>query len=425
MIEISEIPDRTFEDRDISNSAEKTAVGLEKLNDYTKDHVADAGKQEYKAETDNLKANVVSDSLDLLEKIASKVEVKIPKDGGELEKLNDTSAEVASSNFADQTSIDNAKLADANVPAETKELIEKVLNNRAGSLDAKLDLLLSPETAKVKAEEGVKVDNLMKDLAKELEKPKPDNSVIQQKLKEMDASNKKFSDALSKELNLKEETIAKGGSKAWDTLVNGALFLLKIAALGGLLWAALALLSKALSGCYMYYNNEDGSVDKTKLQGCSDYYSKPENNQLCSCGALVPIGTTPTTDTICNAFTVAEEKTKPYCIGVGSDTTIQSCSGFPNGQRLQCAGTLNVKGYVYYAYQDYPPLGIISAIVNAVENAPGDIANDLSALFKKILLYGGIILGVLILLAIIYKWITYKSSETSTTAQIAAPKTAT
>jgi hypothetical protein len=415
MPEEIEMTEKTFADPEVSESASETSSKIQELNTTMSASAADAGTQEYQQKIEGMKAEIVKGSTETIDKVAKATNTEIPEDKGELNELNDASAEVARANFS-KPAIDAAKTAASKVPPETVKVIEKILATGGKAIDEALGKKVSPETEKVLKSEKTNMSKSIKTLADELNKDTPDQTVIDKCMKDIETSNKNFKDAMEKETKLKEDTIAKGGTTSWEMLTKVALVLANIGLLVGLSWGALALLSKILSGCYMFYNNKDGNYDKTKLQDCSDYYSIPTNNRLCSCGSYVPTGTVAITDNGCKAFTDVTEKTAPYCIGRGGDTTSIPCNGFSTGEPLQCQGSAGVKGHTYYAYQDYPPLGILSNLVNTVTNLPGDLDNDFSGLLSQILLYGGIIIGSLIVLGLLFKWLT-----SSPSVQIAAP----
>jgi hypothetical protein len=151
----------------------------------------------------------------------------------------------------------------------------------------------------------------------------------------------------------------------------------------------------------MYYNSSGNNPDSVKLSGCSDFYSNnPTNQAMCSCGALVNVGTSSLSDAQC---TTLAECNKPYCIGRCASIQ-QRCTGFPNEYNLQCtSGGATQKGGVYYAFQLYTPMSILGNVLNTIANLPKDIGGWLGDTGKTILIWAGIIIGSLIVLSVIYR----------------------
>ena len=252
---------------------------------------------------------------------------------------------------------------------------------------------------------GKKLNNLL-----DIENPTDeDRQNIAETYKEYKVLADDIQKTAEKDTELKNKIESKEGSEGMKKVYNVLKVLGIIATIGLSIWGTLAIIADSTSGCYMYYNS-NGVADKFLLSGCSQYYSKEENQNQCSCQYTVPINQSQLkTNEDCKKADAAHSNlacNSPFCLG-RCDNTNPMCSGFPNGQILQCTdGTINQVGYVSYAYIENTPLSIIGNVITAVGNIPGDVSNAFSKFFGSIGKY--LIIFVIVVIVLIFLWILFR-----------------
>lgn len=187
---------------------------------------------------------------------------------------------------------------------------------------------------------------------------------------------------------LKEKLISEGGR---DYLYRFAFY----AGLGSLSILGYFIVSKmyadAMSGCYQYNGTNQIKIPKP---------NDNNNPEWCSCGPSGNINYQPTLpDKICPPKNQCPNNilcNYPYCANGINSTTYPLCSD-PLGDKKP-----NEDGYVYYSYTIKTVFDLPSDLIDDVKKEIGDLTSGLEAILMSILKWGGITLGVLLLLYIIY-----------------------
>ena len=209
----------------------------------------------------------------------------------------------------------------------------------------------------------------------------------------LDRSQAKVDTILESSENLKTQVKSKG--QDWGTFKEMIKYSVYLSAMVGTLVGLFFLLPKALTGCYLF-KNKGGDILKYKLQGCSDWYDKDANQNYCSCGTKTVSGkeVNPNCDSLPN------DKINPYCIGRTTGDTNPRCQ-FPHDIRYQCNNISDYTkdGAIWYSYQLYTPMSIISDAVNTAANVYESLPSTEDII--KYLIIGGAIFGGLFLLFII------------------------
>ena len=218
-----------------------------------------------------------------------------------------------------------------------------------------------------------------------------DNTAIKNAKVNFDRAQAKLETVLESSENLKLETKASG--QDWKTTKEIIKFSLYFCAMIGTLIGAFFLLPKALTGCYLFIN-KGGNISSYKLEGCSEWYDQTNNQNYCGCKTKVAPSQDVNPD--CTKFT--NDSNQPYCIGYSN--TNPKCQ-FPYAIRYQCNTITDYTkdGAIWYSYQLYTPLSLLSEAVNGAAN----IYNSLPSAngIVKYLIIGGAIIGGLFLLFIL------------------------
>lgn len=160
---------------------------------------------------------------------------------------------------------------------------------------------------------------------------------------------------------------SKYGEKLWS--------LMKLLFIAGGVIGILAILAKALNGCYQY------KIGKNRLKICDDFYHQDENHSYCACGS-------PANPLLCDDTT----NNYPYC----------KCLEV-KGQ--VCNMEANSTSQLYYSYDDsHSPWSVVGDVVVGAYNLGKDIVGDSGDIWTFMKKYGTIIIiviGVLISLYII------------------------
>jgi hypothetical protein len=122
-----------------------------------------------------------------------------------------------------------------------------------------------------------------------------------------------------------------------------------------------SLIIEKISGCYMFTNN-GGKLTATRLDGCSDWYNNMDNQFYCSCFKTTDVKTLPTADDCKD-----EACNSPYCLNQ-SLTCQKPYAKKCNQQLYMCNGqSINDDGFVFYAYQYFPPEAIMAVLTEMTE----------------------------------------------------------
>jgi hypothetical protein len=406
MAEEFEIPEDTLLSEDVGESVEESMKAQTELTDAFRDTAESADKATREKQIKVAETKVIKANTEILNKINIDVNGKPVSDPSNLETFNNDVSDLTGQDISDPQTIAKGKAAEAELTTENKKLLDSV--NKSNAKVIKENILKSIDSS-LKNDLQTELDNnskLGQQLSDEINKQPPDQAKIKELSDKYSKSQKNIQDIFDKDTKLK--TKLEGKDSRLGKIAAKILGVLGIlSAIGVATWVSLKIMSDSMTGCYIYYNSS-GVVDSYLLNTCNSYYDIEENNSKCSCPNKVPIGSTGLSNDQCTNLNSPADCTAPYCIGrCLSPPGNPTCGGFPSGQNLQCTtGTIADTGFVSYSYQKYTPLGLIGDGINLIGNLPGDIANDFSKLFKGILFYGGIILGGLIVLLIL--WVLFK-----------------
>jgi hypothetical protein len=127
-----------------------------------------------------------------------------------------------------------------------------------------------------------------------------------------------------------------------------------------------SLIVEKISGCYMFTNN-GGKITATRLDGCSNWYNNMNNQFYCSC-----FKTTDTKKTLPTPDDCKDEAcNSPYCLNQIQSSCQKSDTKKCNvdNELYMCNGnSINDEGFVFYAYQYFPPEAIMAVLTEIAEN---------------------------------------------------------
>lgn len=181
---------------------------------------------------------------------------------------------------------------------------------------------------------------------------------------------------------LREKLISEG---SLDYIIKFTYY----AGLGGLSILGFYIIGKmyadAMSGCYQYNGTNQRKIPKP---------NDNNNPQWCSCG---PAGDTKyqpvTPDTVCSDDKFSNY---PFCANGINPAEYPLCSPILGDKKP------GEDGYIYYGYTIKTPFDLIPDLINDGKKALEDLIGGLGDILMSILKWGGISLGVLLLLYIIY-----------------------
>ena len=199
---------------------------------------------------------------------------------------------------------------------------------------------------------------------------------------EVQNSLNKIKEKIENNPKLRDKLISEGGR---EYIYKFAFYV----GLGSLSVLGFYLIAKmwadAMSGCYQYSGSNQRKIPKPN-----------DNNhpEWCSCG---PAGNTKyqpiTPDQIC---TDQSQSPYPFCANGINPTEYPLCSDILGDIKP------GQDGYVYYGYIIKTPFDLVPDLINDGKKALEDLIGGLGDILMSILKWGGITLGVLLLLYIIY-----------------------
>ena len=400
----------SFEDEVVEESASEASENLREFTEAQKKYIKDIVKKETQEILEKISDAVVKANVKVLNDLLGKNGMS-PLTSAEAENLREVNDSVSDLQ-ADPTnpqSISNFKTATEKMTPKTQSTlnaawngVKNVFKTKAQKLNTNIDGL----------SEGIEdMANSADKLEAELKKPDPDPAKVKALQDEITSKYKNLSDSIdTKNKSLAEKIKGLSGEDAWRIFKA----LLILGGIGTGIWALFAYAS-AQSGCYMYYNPDGKNPGSVKLEGCSDYYKKtPDTMAQCSCGNLVDVGTAPMNPTSCRSSSYGGDCTHPYCASL-CDGSISGCSGWPVGlQNMQCTNVgIADKGDVFYSIKIVTPLSLIASAIDEAAKLPAEAVDSFFDIVKKILLYGGIGIGALLVAYVLYILIQKFSQRSS------------
>jgi hypothetical protein len=141
----------------------------------------------------------------------------------------------------------------------------------------------------------------------------------------------------------------------------------------------------AMSGCYQYNGTNQRKIPKP---------NDNNNPQWCSCGPAGDTKYQPTQpDTVCSDDKFSNY---PFCANGINPSEYPLCSPILGDKKP------GEDGYIYYGYTIKTPSDLIPDLINDVKKGLEELTSGLSNILISILKWGGISLGVLLLIYIIY-----------------------
>jgi hypothetical protein len=392
------IENSTYEDTnlvDASADASLSAEKLERTNNELSDQIEGVTEDDINRAVENETiANI--DLLDKFNETLSSDPSSASLDPADIESLKELASKIRTLRSQGKTLGESTadlkeqqdKISDDGLNKTTKPIKQMSKNIKANS-----DKITKGSEKQAEIDNKTKtVETATEELNQAIESGDPEQiNAAEERLNE---AIKGLRDVLDK---IKELTDAvEGSGSSWKkTLLAMLMFFAK----GGFLFLMLWIVSKQITGCYLFQGG-----NRSKLDNCSDWYAKDNNKSYCSCGTKATI----TNYTNPDCTKILNDCKNPYCLGVtGCDLTLPNCQ-YPNGIRLQCNDIANLTDSksIYYSYQEYSPLSIINKLFELGSDIAGEIPKlpqDIAALLQAVLKYMGIFFGVIVVMYILFQ----------------------
>ena len=193
--------------------------------------------------------------------------------------------------------------------------------------------------------------------------------------------------------NIQEAKKAPNSEKANTNMWRSIYLLVAVgAAIGSLefVWFILDKIAKELSGCFRYVGTNYKGIQIPRQN---------DNKTTCMCNDNLSKTIDPTKGTI--PTTTCDKSSVPSCDKDGSS---YSACGYPEcvGERLGCKGAPATASSVYYDYKNVTVAGVVQQAAAAAAAAAEAGVKGFEGIIKKLLIYGGIAIGVLIVGYIVF-----------------------
>ncbi len=399
---MEELPNEVYEDqgiRDVSDISTDYTNTLESLNTdlteakegVTEDMIKDAVE------------NQANSNIDLIDKINETItgDSTSTLDLADVESIKELSGKIKTLQSQGKTLGESTaelkdqenKISDDGI-VKIKKPIQNMANNIKNNLEKIVDGTEGSEKTNEVNEKSKKVQNATETLNNAIESGEAE--AINAAERELNSAVKALKDLLEKLKGI-DNVVEGEGSNLKKILLSMLMFFAKSGTLFLILW----IISKQITGCYLFQGG-----NRAILDNCSSWYSTGNNKTFCSCNTKADMNNYRNP----NCANLQTDCKQPYCLGIiGCDTTLPNCQ-YPDGIRLQCntEGDLTKSDAIYYSYQDYSPLSIINQLfqlgtdlANEIPKLPQDIGALLQAILKYMGIFFGVIVGMYILFQVI------------------------
>jgi len=168
--------------------------------------------------------------------------------------------------------------------------------------------------------------------------------------------------------DFKTELDASEGSIEW---AKWGKLLGVLGGLGGL-FALCWWIAKQKTGCYLYKSGDKNKLDSFGDASCQATNKKPDVESDCSCQVD---GSGTTHDKICGSTPDPTNKNAQYPM----------CCNGDNGGQPPCNVTSDAKTTIYYGYNKYNALDVMSSPITSIPNLFKDLGNGIGDLLKTVL----------------------------------------
>ena len=261
------------------------------------------------------------------------------------------------------------------VPEEVKKVLADGIEKRMSGIDKTNELLKRAQNIAAKID--IKLDT---------------KAQVSAFLENATTEVKSALDEMNK--NIQEAKKAPNSEKANTNMWRSIYLLVAVGAFIGSLefiWFILDKIAKELSGCFLYKGTDYKGLQVTR--------PNDSDKTTCMCNDNLSKTIDPTKGTI--PTTTCDKSSDPSCDKDGSS---YSACGYPEcaEARLGCKGAPATPGSVYYDYKNVTVAGVVQQAAAAAAAAAAAGVKGFEGIIKKLLIYGGIAIGVLIVGYIVF-----------------------